>query len=535
MFGVVFCGEQAEADALHGEFALYVFPDPEDPLLDHFPLAALQAALNADYRARIRELSLHAAELVPFRLGTLFLGVRYDGTGLEVEVCAPARLRTFALDGVPVPGDGADSWLIEPGGLETDLPAFRLLLPLFAVLTATTEARFEESALLTMGVEPWTCNAFDAAGNMRPFPEATGRLLRLTARLGKAVPCAAANSGPARSLSRLPLRHVPKPEEGGALPVLHILTGFLGSGKTTFLRRWLDFLHGRERYTGVLQNEFGEIGLDAALLEGDTRVEALDEGCVCCSLADSLRPGLLRLRAQMPAEQFILETTGLANPANVLEALGELDDLVLPGLVVTVVDALDLCRGQAGSCPADITGVRRAQVERADVLIANKADAVSEPELAAVLDRLRALNPQALILPGREGNVAFAELDAFHSVHLDREAARLPSRRIVLDRPDRAVTHMEEGYGTLTVRPDGPVSTEDIRALLDRAGPGLCRAKGVVDLEGTGPVTLQYAAGRLEFEPAPRNAEERFVVLIGTGMRRPGAFFAAEGETDGVD
>lgn len=144
--------------------------------------------------------------------------------------------------------------------------------------------------------------------------------------------------------------------------MLHILTGFLGSGKTTFLRQWLDFLHGRERYTGVIQNEFGEIGLDAALLRGETQVEALDEGCVCCSLADSLRPGLLRLIGDMPAEQFILETTGLANPANVMEALSELRDIVQPGLVITVADALDLCRSEG-----DIAGIRRAQAARADV------------------------------------------------------------------------------------------------------------------------------------------------------------------------
>lgn len=103
-----------------------------------------------------------------------------------------------------------------------------------------------------------------------------------------------------------------------------MLTGFLGAGKTTFLRRWLDFLHGRERYTGVIQNEFGKVALDAALMKGDTVVEALDEGCVCCSLADSLRPGLERIIAAMPAEQFVLETTGLANPANVMEALNGL-------------------------------------------------------------------------------------------------------------------------------------------------------------------------------------------------------------------
>ncbi len=197
-----------------------------------------------------------------------------------------------------------------------------------------------------------------------------------------------------RPLARLPLRHRPRPEESG-LPVLHVLTGFLGAGKTTFLRRWLDFLHGRERYTGVIQNEFGEIGLDAALMRGDTQVEALDEGCVCCSLADSLRPGLLRLVESMPAEQFILETTGLANPANVMASLAELSDIVRPGLVITVVDALDLTRaGDAG-----LRGVRRAQAERADVLVVNKADAVEPAALEALMERLRALNGQALLLP----------------------------------------------------------------------------------------------------------------------------------------
>lgn len=85
-------------------------------------------------------------------------------------------------------------------------------------------------------------------------------------------------------------------------------------------------------------------------MKGDTVVEALDEGCVCCSLADSLRPGLERIIAAMPAEQFVLETTGLANPANVMEALNGLRDLVAPGLVITVADALDL-RGDTGLSP----------------------------------------------------------------------------------------------------------------------------------------------------------------------------------------
>ena len=258
-----------------------------------------------------------------------------------------------------------------------------------------------------------------------------------------------------------------------------------------------------------------------ALLRGETQVEALDEGCVCCSLADSLRPGLLRLIGDMPAEQFILETTGLANPANVMEALSELRDIVQPGLVITVADALDLCRSEG-----DIAGIRRAQAARADVIILNKADTVEPAALEALAERLRALNRQALILPARHGAVAFAELDAFYADGADRRGPPLPSHRPALPRFGETVTHADEGFVSAALRLSAPLDEAALLALLDSAGPGLCRAKGVVDLRLDGgvtvPATVQYAAGRLGFEPAPEG-EERYLVFIGTDISLPEA------------
>lgn len=501
VFGLVFAGERARGEALIGEFAAYVFPKPEDPALDAFPLEALRIACAEGYGGRIRDLSAHAEEAEPFRLGTVRMLAA--GGGFSLSLVAPARNRVIAVEGVRVPG--SKEWLVEPGAPETDVPAFRLLLRPFAALAATAETLLEEPASVALSVCPAPVLGFDATG-LFPLPGLTGHECSLTAAFGGAA-------APGRPL-RLPLRHTPHAEEAGNLPVLHILSGFLGSGKTTFLKRWLDFLHGRERYTGVIQNEFGEIGLDAALMRDDTRVEALDEGCVCCSLADSLRPGLLRLMADMPAEQFILETTGLANPANILASLGELDDLVLPGMVVTVMDALDLC-----GAGRDLCGVRLAQAQRADVLVVNKADAVAPDALDALVARLRGLNPQALILPARYGAIAFAELDAFHSAWLDRRGRALPSHRPVLPRLGETVTHADEGYESVTLRLDAPLSEVAIRGLVREAGPGVCRAKGIVDLDGAGPVVAQYAAGRLDFWPAPAGETERYLVLIGTGLR----------------
>jgi len=355
-------------------------------------------------------------------------------------------------------------------------------------------------------------------GAVEPLPGKGGHMVRLRAEFGRLR----ARSGQGRRLSGLPDRSKSNMLSTAPLPVLHVLTGFLGAGKTTFLRRWLDFLHGRERYTGVIQNEFGAVGLDARLLGDDTRVEALDGGCVCCSLAESLRPGLERLMADMPAEQFILETTGLANPENVLESLGELADLVVPGLVVTVLDAVDLCRQ---SQTLEEPGILRVQVERADVLVVNKADAVAADALPGLLERVAAVNPRALLLMARHGATAFARLDAFYTAWLDRhDQARLPSRQPRLRHlGQEPLTHAAAGYAARTVNWERPVARQEIESVLAGCGPGLRRAKGVVCLDGQGMRVVQYAAGRLSFEPAPAQWEDGdrhgFIVLIGTGLQ----------------
>ncbi len=538
IYGLVFLKEHTDPSFLYGTFTAHVFPPAANSLLDRFPLQALSIALGENYEERMRNLSLHAPELAPFCMGNVQLVTALDGTGLSLSLSALARYRHISRDGIaahPSPASGSraadhaagdaqdERWIVPPGGTECDVPAFRLLLPLFTTLTATAASLFEETPRLSLHMTPQKPRD-TAKGDASPT-------LSLKAEMGSCPqpqPQAVfpGNDSPikfpslsceGKVLERLPGRRRQLPATPGAdLPVMHILTGFLGAGKTTFLRRWLDYLNGREQFAAVIQNEFGRIGLDAALTRSETHVEALDEGCVCCSLAESLRPGLQRLLEAAPAEQIILETTGLANPANVLESLHDLSDMVRPGLVITVADAL--AWDEAGS------GIGMAQVAQADVIVANKADTVSEQRLEAVLRDLRRRNPRAVIFPAVEGNITFANLEALHTAWLD--AHSLPPSRAprLLPLATRNIDHTAEGFGSFCLTLPQTVSIEDIWRMVDGAGPGLCRAKGIVNLRRDGavvPAVAQYAAGRLEFEDAPDGADERYMVFIGVNLSQP--------------
>lgn len=536
VYGLVFQDEHTDDSFIYGTFTAHVFPDAADPVLDKFPLQALSLAMGEGYEESVRNLSLHAPELAPFCMGKIRLVTALDGAGLTLSLAAPARFRQISKQVIaaqrPIASDNCAAqaaqpldWVVAPGGVEYDVPAFRLLLRLFTTIAATARTLFDEKPRLSLHLSQQTQQAQPGAGSHNTLSP----ILSLQAQLGTgpqapARPACGSNTV-ARAVHSLcaagkALAHLPGRQRQGAappnadLPVLHILTGFLGAGKTTFLRRWLDYLNGREQFAAVIQNEFGSIGLDASLTRGETHVEALDEGCVCCSLADSLRPGLQRLLEAAPTEQIILETTGLANPVNVLESMKDLDDLVRPGLIITVADAL--------AWDASGSGISMAQVNQADVIIANKSDAVSRQHLEAVMNDLRRCNPNAVILPAAQGNIPFAVLDSLHTAWLDAQGqppSHIPRLHHMNAQSKR--NHADEGFASFCLNLPQPVSAKDIERMVDCAGPGLCRAKGIVNLRSDGtvmPAVAQYAAGRLEFEEAPDGSAERYMVFIGVNL-----------------
>ena len=130
------------------------------------------------------------------------------------------------------------------------------------------------------------------------------------------------------------------PETVDHRPGLIVLTGFLGSGKTSLLLEMLEHLRAHDQFVAIIQNEIGATGVDGYLVDGGESALTLDEGCVCCTLAGSLSNGIRRLTQQFQPERIILETSGLANPLNLLQEQDSWADLARLEMVVTVVDAV---------------------------------------------------------------------------------------------------------------------------------------------------------------------------------------------------
>lgn len=206
-----------------------------------------------------------------------------------------------------------------------------------------------------------------------------------------------------------------------------ILTGFLGSGKTTLVNRLLRRRAARDARgkLGVIVNELGEIGIDGALLGGreedrPARQIELPGGCVCCVLGDDLERTLVELVEANPGlEAIVLETTGVAEPLPIAWAAqrAPADERVRLAAVITLADASNFRGARALSPAVD------AQVAYADVVLVTKAELAGAAETALVEAEIRTLASRALVwIRGTDEHAAWLE-DVLSDPAIERPAA----------------------------------------------------------------------------------------------------------------
>jgi G3E family GTPase len=273
-----------------------------------------------------------------------------------------------------------------------------------------------------------------------------------------------------------------------------VLTGFLGAGKTTLLNRILTERHGQR--IAVIENEFGEIGIDQALvIDADEEIFEMNNGCICCTVrGDLIRilGNLLKRRDRF--DHILLETTGMADPGPVAQTFFVDDDVrasfMLDG-IVTVVDAkhVALHLDTSAECPE--------QIAFADHIVLNKVDLVDEAQLAAIERRVRSINGLARIERAVAAEVPIAPLLELGGFRLERALEQRPA---FLD-PEypfewTGVFALQAGPHVVTLRP-GPDPTLDVVVHpIDRVDDVALRdlAERAVRMFATDPVETRHGA-----------------------------------------
>jgi len=291
------------------------------------------------------------------------------------------------------------------------------------------------------------------------------------------------------------------------VPIL-LVTGFLGAGKTTVVNHLL--AHAEGRRIAAVVNDFGAINIDAELIAGASDgVVSLANGCICCSLEGDLLRTLAALLRREPRPEFIvIETSGVADPADIVRNL--MDPVIWQEAPLeTVLCVLD------ATLPAtklNEDALLRSQLRAADVVALSKLDLADAANRAQLRDAVRMLRPAAVVVEALHGEVPPALL-------FPVDPDRVPASREVAPRRPTA-----DRFETLSWISERPVSLPRLQQAIGRLAPKIARAKGLFEtVEQPGRLMVfQLAGGRATLAPggasAPGGPRARIVFIAELGV-----------------
>jgi cobalamin biosynthesis protein CobW len=321
-----------------------------------------------------------------------------------------------------------------------------------------------------------------------------------------------------------------------------VITGFLGAGKTSLIRRLIEQADGRR--LGFIINEFGDLGIDRGIIEGcgladcepDT-IKELANGCICCTVADDFLPTMESLLdRERPPEHIIIETSGLALPKPLVQAFNwpSMKARVTVDGVIAVIDGAAVAAGRFADDPAAIAAQRAAdpsldhdnplaevfddQLACADLVVVNKLDLIDEAARPALLAAIGArLRPAVKQIATSEGRLPLAVALGLGAAAED-DLANRPSHHDLED------GHDHDDFDSFVLR-FGTVA--DPARLTTRLGElvaahDILRIKGFLAVDGADRrCVVQGVGARFEryFDRAWQDGEARASALVVIGLK----------------
>lgn len=517
-------------------FSLFYFPQVDEEVINTFSIAAGLAVYAADYMDQVRDFPIHEAMAPLFHIADIEL--RYaEQEHMSLSLVAPRRDRIIAVDGIRAGGTGTADYLVLPGEAEQNLASFDLAFPFFEILAASFSYVFESAPRNTQMVQAGHEAHYRAEnGKSWTKPDADNALCAL--RLAwcfterPVQPFAAPIDARDWHEAELPpdqcaearwqtpmvpgARHSIDKNTMGIeeLPKLIVLTGFLGSGKTTFLSHFIEYQAARNQFVAIIQNEIGEKGLDARLLGQHYAVEEIDEGCVCCTLIDNLTSAIDQIRKNYQPDFIIVETTGLANPANLLSELSELEDRLQFCSVTCVLDALNA----PSALPA--YAILKDQIRVSDTILINKTDLAAPSTVGKLEQEVRGLNPFCAIHKTSNGDIPPRELygvnfEGLHSPQTPQSCGCSHDGH-----SHQCATHHQYGIRSELWTPAGPVDRQALEAFLLSLPPTVLRVKGLIRFDGEDGLSIcQHVQNAVQLTHYRGQDEpSEFLVFIGENL-----------------
>ena len=270
-----------------------------------------------------------------------------------------------------------------------------------------------------------------------------------------------------------------------SLPIPIILIGgYLGSGKTTYLNRLLSEANGRK--LAVLVNDFGAINIDAGLVAGSTDdVVALQNGCICCSMAMGMQSAILKvIKREEKPEAIVVEASGVANPGEVAKILG--DEAMRPYASLELVISMLDCQNISTYKPAEMALIRE-QLRYSGIVMLTKMDQASNENIVYATKLIRDTNSGAVII---EDYQKILNLDLL--LGTKREAIELDGKS--------SDTNANDLFKSWSYSSNEPMSEVEFQQILNKLPPETVRGKGFLNLK-------DYPAVRFEFQMVGKTAQ----------------------------